>query len=160
MDADFATRFEELYRVAHRASYGVLGVRAEAEDCAQEALARALVRWDRIEGYAPAWVARVSVNLALDVVRKQQRNARRVTRPQEEPADANELSERRRDLAVALAALPRRQREAIVLRYLVDLPEAETAGVMGCTVGTIKSTVARGLHRMQSQLGPRWAWDD
>ena len=71
-----------------------------------------------------------------------------------------ELAARRRDLATALAALPKRQREAVVLRYLVDLPEADTAGAMGCSVGTVKSTVARGLDKLRVELGPQWAWDD
>ena len=61
---------------------------------------------------------------------------------------------------MALSALPRRQREAVALRYLADLPEAETAGAMGCTVGTVKSTVARGLDRLRVELGPQWALED
>ena len=73
VDDDFAGQFEELYRVAYRAAYGILGNRAEAEDCSQEALARALVRWRRMHDYAPAWVARVSVNLALDRTRSTRR---------------------------------------------------------------------------------------
>ncbi len=47
-----------------------------------------------------------------------------------------------------------------MLRYLVDLPEADTAGAMGCTIGTVKSTVARGLDKLRVELGPQWAWDD
>jgi len=157
--AEFAAEFDVMYGVAYRASFAVLGVRAEAEDCAQEALARALVRWDKVEPYAPAWVARVSINLALDAIRSRRR-AERLGRVAPTAIEETEVAERRRDLAVALAALPKRQREAIVLRYLVDLPEAEAAGAMGCTVGTVKSTVARGLDRLQTELGPRWAWDE
>jgi RNA polymerase sigma factor (sigma-70 family) len=156
---DFAERFEELYGVAYRAAYGVLGNRAEAEDCSQEALARALVRWGRVHRYAPAFVARVSINLALDRIRHESR-AERHGPPAYAPPSSIALAERRRDLAVALAALPRRQREAIVLRYLVDLPESEAAGAMGCTVGTIKSTVARGLDHLRADLGSQWAWDE
>jgi RNA polymerase sigma-70 factor (ECF subfamily) len=158
VDAEFAERFEELYRIAYRASFSVLGTRPDAEDCAQEALARALVRWDRIAEYAPAWTARVAVNVALDITRQRGRATR--LRAEPDRAREDEIADRRHDLAVALAALPRRQREAIVLRYLVDLPEAAAAGAMGCTVGTVKSTVARGLQRMQTQLGSRWAWDE
>lgn len=159
VEDDFAGCFEELYGVAYRAAYGVLGDRAEAEDCAQEASARALVRWRRVHEYAPAWVARVSVNLALDRTRATQR-ANRLRRGSDVDVDRFELAARRRDLATALTALPKRQREAVVLRYLVDLPEADTADAMGCTVGTVKSTVARALDRMRVELGPQWAWDD
>ena len=63
-----------------------------------------------------------------------------------------DLADRRHDLATPSAALPRRQREAIVLRYLVGLPEADTADTMGCTIGTVKSTTARGLTRMRGRL--------
>jgi len=101
----------------------------------------------------------VSINLALDAIRSRRR-AERLGRVAPTAIEETEVAERRRDLAVALAALPKRQREAIVLRYLVDLPEAEAAGAMGCTVGTVKSTVARGLDRLQTELGPRWAWDE
>lgn len=159
MGGIFAERFEELYGVGYRAAFAVLGQRAEAEDCAQEALARALVRWSRVEGYATAWVARVAINRALDRVRSQRK---RGEQPIEDRATWGPygLSERRQDLAVALAALPRRQREAVVLRYFVDLPEADTAGAMGCSIGTVKSTTARALARMRDELGPQWAWDD
>ena len=160
VDDDFAGQFDELYRVAYRAAYGILGNRAEAEDCSQEALARALVRWRRMHDYAPAWVARVSVNLALDRTRSARRAGRLAPPAPRATADGYDLAVRRRDLAVALSALPRRQREAVVLRYLADLPEAETAGAMGCTVGTVKSTVARGLDRLRVELGPQWALED
>jgi len=159
VEDDFVDRFEELYGVAYRAAYGVLGNRHEAEECAQESLARLLTRWPRVNTYAAPWVARVSINLAIDRVRADQRAAR--LRPSE-PAERSEtdLSDRRRDLAAALVALPRRQREAIVLRYLVDLSERETAGAMGCTVGTVKSTVSRGLDHLRTELGGTWIWDE
>lgn len=153
MDSGFVERFEELHAVGYRAGYAVLGRRAEAEDCAQEAMARALVRWSRIEDHAAAWVARVSTNLALDRVRKLGRiaPARRDERSDDPVAD------RRRDLVVALRALPKRQREAVVLRFLVDLSEHETARAMGCATGTVKSASARGLDRLRAVLGPTWA---
>ena len=159
VDGTFAERFKELYVLGYGAAYGVLGNAAEAEDCAQEALARALVRWSRIESYSPAWVTRVAVNLALDRLRVQRRADTRAVPASEIRADAD-LADRRHDLAIALEALPRRQREAIVLRYLVGLPEADTADTMGCTIGTVKSTTARGLTRMRGRLGPQWAWED
>lgn len=158
MEDEFVDRFEELYRVGYRAAYAILGDRHESEECAQEALARLLTRWPRVRTYAPPWVARVATNLALDRVRARRRAADHRPRPGEPAAEA-ELSDRRRDLGIALAALPRRQREAVVLRYLVDLSERETATAMGCSVGTVKSTVARALERMRSELGPAWQWD-
>jgi RNA polymerase sigma factor (sigma-70 family) len=159
VSGSFADRFEDLYGVAYRAAYTVCGNRPEAEDCAQESLARALVRWSRIEGYATAWVARVSINIAIDRARSQRRHNGSsngfVARTSE-----HELAERRQDLAAALQSLPNRQREAVVLRHVVGLPEAETAVAMGCSVGTVKSTTARALARMRDGLGQQWAWDD
>jgi RNA polymerase sigma factor (sigma-70 family) len=156
MDAGFVDRFDELYAVGYRAGYAVLGRRADAEDCAQEAMARALVRWRRVQEYAPAWVARVATNLALD-------RARRLNRQHPEP-DAGVVDDpvavRRHDLVTALRALPKRQREAVVLRFLVDLSEAQTAQAMGCATGTVKSAAARGLDRLRHALGPTWALEE
>ena len=60
----------------------------------------------------------------------------------------------------ALRALPRRQREAVVLRFLVDLSEHDTAQAMGCALGTVKSAAARGLERLRQALGPTWALEE
>jgi RNA polymerase sigma factor (sigma-70 family) len=54
----------------------------------------------------------------------------------------------------ALAALPPRQRTVLVLRYFNDLPEAEIADALGCSVGTVKSQVSRGLARLRDIAGP------
>ena len=156
VDVAFVDRFEELHRIAYRAAYAVLGRRADAEDCAQEALARALVRWRSVQGYAPAWVARVSTNQAIDRARRSARTSASTG----EERHADPMSDRRRDLVVALRALPKRQREAVALRFLADLPEADAAAAMGCSLGTIKSATSRGLERLRVELGPQWAWED
>ena len=156
VDVSFVDRFEELYQVAYRASFAVLGNRADAQDCAQEALARALVRWRTVSGHAPAWCARVATNLALDRVRRDRRQPPRTT----DVGSGESIADRRRDLVDALRALPKRQREAVTLRYLADLPEAEAASALGCSIGTIKSATSRGLDRLRADLGPAWAWED
>lgn len=155
VDVAFVDCFEELHRVAYRASFAVLGNRSDAEDCAQEAMARALVRWRTVQSYAPAWTARVATNLSIDRAR-----ALRRTVPARNHGQVDPISDRRRDLVVALRALPKRQREAIALRYLADLPEADTARAMGCSIGTVKSATSRGLERLRTDLGPQWAWED
>lgn len=162
MNDRFTAEFEELFGVAYRAAYAILGDRSEAEDCAQESLARALVRWRRIEGYATPWVARVSANHALDKVRR--RNRRRDKALDESTPDpvsiaAEALVSKRRDLVTALNALPQRQRDIIVLRHLADLSEADVADLMNCSVGTVKSSLSRGLSRLRTELGPNWAWE-
>lgn len=136
--------------IAHRVAFRVLGDRGEAEDVTQEALARAYVRWRRIHSYDEAWVTRVAVNLAIGIVR------RRRTWPEgsdgRSPDHAAGLAERAA-LVAALEALPTRQREVVVLRHLADLPEAEVARQLGCSVGTVKQHAHRGLAALRATLG-------
>ena len=154
--AGFVGQFEELFGIAYRASFAILGERSEAEDCAQDALAKALARWSRIEDHATPWVARVATNTAIDRWRKRSRS-----QPSEPPDGSGDpLAIRRADLVRALRALPRRQREAVVLRHLLDLTERETATAMGCSAGTVKSTTSRGLAALRINLGPSWALED
>lgn len=103
-DRSFVGRFDELYRVAYQAAFAPLGVRAEAQECAQEALARALSRWGRVEDHAPAWVALVAANLAIDRVRKRRRDAAYVSAGGAGRAEPSTLPVSRRDLVVAMAA--------------------------------------------------------
>lgn len=156
MSDAFVAEFEALFRVSYRSAYTILGDRGDAEDCAQEALARAMVRWRRIEPYAPAWVARVATNLALDRTRKRKRT---VLGDAEVVVEGHEdvYAVRREELAGALRNLPRRQRDAVILRHLADLSEADAAAALGCSVGTVKSSVSRGLAALRSQMGTRWA---
>jgi len=146
-DGDFDTAFPNLWSRAYGVGYVVLGDRAEAEDIAQEALARAFVRWDRVSGFAGPWVVRVAGNLAIDRVRRSRRTA---------PGGAAEVagpSELRVDLQAALVRLPKRQRECVVLRHLADLPEAEVARVLGCSTGTVKTHTSRGLAALRVAMG-------
>jgi RNA polymerase sigma-70 factor (sigma-E family) len=63
------------------------------------------------------------------------------------------LAEDRRQVLAAVAKLPRRRREVLVLRYWLGLPEAEIAAVLGISPGTVKSTAARGIAALARQLG-------
>lgn len=123
-----------------------------AEDVASEAFARAFARWSMVSGleYREAWVMRVASNLAIDSIRRHRRRDRGFD-SSGEVTDPAEVAMLRVGLAAALAALPKSQREAVVLRYLVDLPEAEVAAVLGIAPGTVKSH----LHRARSAMGRR-----
>jgi RNA polymerase sigma factor (sigma-70 family) len=138
--------YEDLFLCAYRAALRVLADRDSAADVAAEAVARAFVRWRRIEGFAQAWVTRVAVNLALDQVRRRPQPAPLVTSTQEEPSLDRVV------LAATLARLPRRQREALVLRFLLDLDEEHTARLLGVTVGTVHTHVTRGLAQIRRAL--------
>lgn len=114
-EVDFRQAFTELFPHAFRMAHRIVGNVTAAEDCAAEALARAFARWPKVRSlaYRDAWVMRVAANIAIDVVRKKD--------PALEPVAAIDPSEdatTRLALAAALRALPARQRDAIVLRYL------------------------------------------
>jgi RNA polymerase sigma factor (sigma-70 family) len=148
----FDERFDDLARLAYRVGYRLLGDRDDAEDVAQEALARAAVRWRKVEPYAEAWVTRVATNLALGQLRR--RRPGRPVDPSDRPGDAQVVADRVA-LVAGLRRLSRRQRETVALRYLADLTEAQVAAALGCTVGTVKQHAARGLAALRLDLGPQ-----
>ena len=152
IDLVFEEAFEDLYLRAYGVAYQLLGRRSEAEDVAQETLARAFVRWRKVRGYAEAWVVRVAGNLAIDAWRRRQRGDTDVT-TEHRTASAPGPTGQRVDLLRALDGLSRRQREVIVLRFLADLPEADVAKVLGCSVGSVKQHASRGLAALRSAMG-------
>jgi RNA polymerase sigma-70 factor (ECF subfamily) len=133
------------------------GSRAAAEDAVQEAVARAWERSQRGEPIdsLPAWVTRVAVNLS----RSRWRRSRVEQRGRERiggaggPAHRDDRPEDRIDVRRALAALPRRQREATVLRYYLGLDVAEVAAALGVTEGTAKTTLYRARQTLAAALG-------
>lgn len=140
--------FRTLYRTAYAVAFQILGDRAEAEDIAQDTLARAYLSWWRVSGHAGAWVARVAANLAIDRWRRRSR----APRPQAaEPAQDLYAAERV-DLVRALRSLPRRQREVVVLRYLADQSEEAVATALGCSVGSVKTHASRGLAALRTKF--------
>jgi len=145
---NFDAEFEHLWSRAYGVAYVVLGDRGESEDVAQETLARALVRWKKVSAYAEPWVVRVAGNLAIDRVRKRRRTG--AFRAEDVPG----VDAQRVDLQRALVALSPKQREVVILRYLVDLPEAEVAETLGCSVGTVKTHASRGLAALRKSLEP------
>jgi RNA polymerase sigma factor (sigma-70 family) len=148
---DFDDSYPGLYRSAYRVAFRLLGGREEAADLAQEACARAYSRWAKVGEYdsPQAWVARVAGNLAIDARRRRRTAARHVDRhvmPCESDAE-------RVDLHRALLALPKRQREVVMLRFVADQSEAAVAVALGCSVGSVKSHASRGLAALRVALG-------
>jgi RNA polymerase sigma factor (sigma-70 family) len=149
----FDEAFSGLYSTAYRVAFRLLGDRSEAEDVAQETCARAYSRWSAVRDYAEPWCARVAGNLALDLLRARVRAIRR--QPQLSSAEASRTAgdvDARLDLYAALAALPRRQRETVVLRYLGDQSEQQTAALLGLSVGSVKTHASRGLAQLRAVL--------
>jgi RNA polymerase sigma-70 factor (sigma-E family) len=145
----FDTAFGDLYRLAYRVAFRILGDRGDAEDVAQEALARASLRWSRLEERPEGWVSRVASNLAIDRFRRRKRE---LPSPAGPLALVDPFLGERGDLVLALRRLPRRQREVVVLRYLADMSEANVARALGCSAGTVKSHSSRGLTALRRQM--------
>ena len=92
----------------------------------------------------------MAANLALGSVRRERRRLRAGSDAATSPAATSDAtSTERLDLQRALAKLPRRQREVVVLRYLADRPEAEVAALLGCSPGTVKQHASRGLAALR-----------
>jgi RNA polymerase sigma-70 factor (sigma-E family) len=148
----FEEEFADLYRLAYRVAFRLLGGRQDAEDAAQETLARAHLRWARLHDQPEGWVVRVSTNIAIDRLRRRRRPPTTGTEP---VALVDVHVAERIDLARALRHLPRRQREVVVLRYLADWPEAAVADALGCSPGSVKVHASRGLAALRQHLGDR-----
>jgi RNA polymerase sigma-70 factor (sigma-E family) len=149
VETDFDQMFPELFRSAYRVAYRLLGSREDAADCAQEACARACADWPKLtrSGSPVPWVVRVSSNLAIDRWRRTKR-----TRASSSAVPVFDPDPERIDLYRALDALPRRQRDVIVLRHLADLSEVAVADLLGCSVGTVKSNASRARAALRAVL--------
>jgi RNA polymerase sigma-70 factor (ECF subfamily) len=150
-DGAFEAAYLDLFPRAATLAYRLLGDRAAAEDTAAEALARAFARWPEVGAlpYRDGWVLRVATNVAIDALRK-----RRVVLPLDAATDHSETAALRMALVAALRALPRRQREAVALRYLSGLSDAEVAQTLGVSPSAANTHVHRGLAALRRQLGP------
>ena len=149
----FDDRVEVLAPLAYRVCFRILGDRHDAQDLTQEALARAFARWRRVAAYDEAWITRVATNLALGEVRRRQRGRRLAPEPTGSAA-VDAVVTQRAELVEVLRSLSRRQREVVALRYLADLPEADVARALGCSIGTVKQHASRGLAALRIALGP------
>jgi len=139
-----------------RLAYTLTGNRADAEDVVQEALARALPRWDRISrvGDVDAYVRRMVVNAHTSWWRKFRRRESPVAELRDSSIDGpGEGFDDRRRLWLACQALPESQRTAVVLRYYEQLEYAEIAELTGLREGSVRARVSRGLAVLRESLG-------
>ena len=159
MSAESDEEFREFMRgrwpAMVRLAYGLTGDLGHAEDVAQAAFARAYASWSRVArtGNPDAYVRRIVINENNTRFRKRRVTERLVDAVPEPaghssagPADALGDSEA---LLKALRALGPRQRAVIVLRFWMDMSEAETAAALGCSVGTVKSQASRALAALR-----------
>jgi RNA polymerase sigma-70 factor (sigma-E family) len=144
-----------------RNAYLMAGDRGEAEDLVQECLLRLARKWPRVRSmeHPGAYARRVLFNLILDGGTKRARRRTElvaVETPDRHGGDDETTAplEAHVELVRALSGLPGRQRAVLVLRYFADLPEAEVAAILGCSLGTVKSSASRGLERLRQTLDP------
>ena len=152
--------FAELYATHHaealRLAYLLCGDPHRAEDAVAEVFAKIYRRTRRHTVEQPrAYIRRAVVNEVNSRFRRLALERREASRRSGDDRGARGVEEQHADADVVFAALqvlPRRQRTAVVLRYYADLTEVDTAEVMGVSVGTVKSSVFRGLARMRAAL--------
>ena len=132
-----------------------------AEDLVQTSLLKVWPRWEQLarEGDPDAYLRRVMVNTSVSWWRRPSHHERlSASLPETATASDDYTTSDNRDLLDrALCDLPRRQRAVIVLRYYEDLSEAQAAGILDCSVGTVKSQTSRALEKLR-RLIPSEAW--
>jgi DNA-directed RNA polymerase specialized sigma24 family protein len=147
--------FDEFFR-AHfdpvaRAIAIATGSRELAADVTQEAFTKAYARWRRVRRMdrPDAWVYVVAMNQARRRLARERRVVAADPLPAADPVGgvATILSVRE-----AIASLPPREREAVVLRFLADLPLVDVAAAMDCAVGTVKATLHHALRSLRVEF--------
>lgn len=156
MDGDEEASFLEYLRVdvtaLSRTAYLLTGDRHLAQDLVQETLLRVVGRWSRITavGDPRGYVRRVMVNQHVSWWRRSRLRTLPVADPPEraspDHADTSDLSV---SVCAALARLSPRQRAVLVLRFLEDRTERETAELLGCRIGTVKSHTRQALSTLR-----------
>lgn len=145
------TRSERLLRTA----YLLTGDWGRAEDLLQTALAKTWFAWHSIrdKGAAESYVRKVMARTSATWWRRQWHGERPWADPPDlVGSDPYAGVDRRQALASALGQLPPRQRVMVVLRFYEDLTEVQTAALLGCSVGTVKSTTSRALARLRTSV--------
>lgn len=146
-----------------RVAWLLTGNAHDAQDLVQETHVRMAGRWGAItrhDGDPTAYARTVLHRIHIDQWRRRQRRPERlVDRPPErDVADGTDAADLRLALTEALARLTPRQRSVLVLRYLEDRTEAQTAAVLGCSVSTVKSQARHAILRLR-QLNPELVAD-
>jgi RNA polymerase sigma-70 factor (sigma-E family) len=141
----------------HQSAYLLCGDWHLADDLVQDTLVKAYQHWNRVrQADSPdAYVRRILLNEVHGRWRRRERVVPVARFPEgREPVapDATDELVRRAGLLQALLALPLRQRATVVLRYLEGMSERETATVLGCSEGTVKSQSARALGTLRNFL--------
>jgi RNA polymerase sigma-70 factor (sigma-E family) len=156
MDADerFRAFVVAQRRSLLRTAYLLTGDHGHAEDLVQTALLKTYRHWGRVSGRGDptAYVRRVVVTTHVSWVRRLA-GTEQVIESVPDRADALP-PDRDEELLRALRTLPPRMRAVVVLRFYEDRSEAQTAQLLGCSVGTVKTQTSRAMTRLRAQLDP------
>ena len=147
-----AARSASLFRTALL----MVGDHQLAQDLLQESLVKTYVAWPRLRDLAnvEAYARRVVVTTSISWRRRRSFHERPVDPlPELVVADLADSVVGRLDLWPLVHALPPKQRAAVVLRYCEDLSEAQTAELMGCSVGAVKKNASVGLAKLRDRMG-------
>jgi RNA polymerase sigma-70 factor (sigma-E family) len=138
-----------------RTAYLLTGNRTQAEDLVQNALCKTYRHWRKVMRYErpEAYVRKVMVNERRTGWRRSQREELTGDPPERQLADHTTAVGDRHELWAALRQLPPRTRAVVVLRYWEDYSEADTAQILGCSVGNVKKLGSRGLARLREAYG-------
>lgn len=147
----FAAFVARRYDALARTAYLLTGDRGRAEDLVQSALMRTLDSWQRLDAVdaAESYTRTTMVRLAARASRRRWRGEVPTDAVPERSADSGE-PDTAMDVRAVLARLPWDQRAVVVLRFLCDLSERETADVLRCRPGTVKSRTNRALAMLRS----------
>jgi RNA polymerase sigma-70 factor (sigma-E family) len=158
-DDALAVLHREHYRDLVRLASLLLGDRESSEEVVQDAFVRMQLRWGGLRDLdkAPAYARSAVLNGARSLLRKRKvrdRHAERRTVIGVAPsAESGALmTEEHQRVVAALRRLPDRQREALALRFYLDLSEADIAAAMGVSTGSVKTHVHRGLAALSQLL--------
>ena len=137
-----------------RLAYVLTGDQHAAEDLLQTALTRAAARWEHIHTDPEACLRQIMHREQISGWRRRARHREiPVADLPEREAAALPDAETRLALQEALRALPAGKRAVLVLRYLEDLPEAQVASILGCSVGTVRSQTRKAITQLRPVLG-------
>lgn len=133
-----------------RYAMALTGSAYAAEDLVQDALVRAGARWEKLGENPEPYVRKIMANARVSLWRRRRREVL-VAEPADRPA--REVRDKPDELVWAvLATLPRGQRAVLVLRFYEGLSEAETAAVLGCSTGSVKSQTAKAKTKIKAAL--------
>jgi RNA polymerase sigma-70 factor (sigma-E family) len=151
---DFVEYVQARQQTLVRFAYLLTSDHHTAEDLVQTALAKTYLTWDRLRdrGAIDAYVRRIIVNENTSMWRRAWKRNERSTDLLPDAGHSDPDSTSRDAMWRVVQTLPPKQRAAVVLRYYEDLSEADTAAVLGCSVGNVKSQTSRGIAAIRAAV--------